>query len=375
MKNKNFEISDNRELRQKAEEITTEKKKKQLEKLKTMSPEEICQIFHELQVHQIELKIQNEELRLAQSELEAARTRYYDLYDLAPVGYCTLSRKGLILKANLAASNLLGKGRGELNKQPLSRFIFPEDQDIYYFFRKQLFETEQPQECEVRMLGPDEIPFWVWLHATITQDNEGNTISRIVLIDINDRKQAEKDLKQREQRQKLAFDIASDFLNESLNNMENTMDNILSKIGEELEADRSYIFERSDSDQSISCTHTWCASNVKYQINNNQNHPVEVPSWIYKQILNHKPVSITNVNDLPVEASNDRKELKRQSIQSLLWTPMVIGEKVLGFIGVDFIRAEREWNDNDILTLKLIATIVASTIKRNRKGTEPSHLS
>ena len=373
MRNEDYQNKENKGLRKKAKKILAKKEKKQLEEWQAMSPEEIRQIFHELQVHQIELEIQNEELRLTQSELEAIKARYYDLYDLAPVGYCTLSQKGLILKTNLAVSKLLGKERSELKNQAISRFILPEDQDTYYFFRKQLFETGQPQECELRMLGPDETSFWVGLHASIAKDSKGNTLSRIVLIDINDRKQAETDLKQREQRQKLAVEIASDFLNESLNKMEKTMDNILPEIGKELEADRSYIFEISENDQKMSCTHDWCAGSVSNQIDNNQDQPVEVPPWIYKQLSNHTPVLITNISELPEKASEDRKELKRRSIQSLLWIPMVIEEDIWGVIGVDCIRTEREWNDNDILTLKLIASIFASAIKRSRTEKELIH--
>ncbi len=102
-------------------------------------------------MHQIELEMQNEELRRPQAELDAARARYFDLYDLAPVGYCTLSEKGLILEANLTAATLLGVARGALVKQPISRFILKEDQDIYYLHRKQLFETGEPQTCELRI--------------------------------------------------------------------------------------------------------------------------------------------------------------------------------------------------------------------------------
>ena len=107
----------------------------------TLSPEEARQTLHELRVHQIELEMQNEDLRRTQGELEASRVRYFDLYDLAPVGYCTLSEQGLILEANLTAATLLGVAQDVLVTQPITRFILKEDQGIYYRLRKQLFEA------------------------------------------------------------------------------------------------------------------------------------------------------------------------------------------------------------------------------------------
>ena len=129
----------------------------------TPSPEEAGHLLHELQVHQIELEMQNEELRRAQGELEASRARYFDLYDLAPVGYFTISEQGLVLEANLTGAGLLGVGRSALVKQPLTRFILPEDQDIYYRHRKQLFETGAPQVYDLRVLRADAAPFWARL--------------------------------------------------------------------------------------------------------------------------------------------------------------------------------------------------------------------
>ena len=137
MKNQDNRPKDAAGLRRKAEALLREKTAQTPEDLAVLSSGETQRTLHELRVHQIELEIQNEELREAQAELEASRECYFDLYDLAPVGYCTLSEKGLILEANLTAATLLGVARGTLVKQPITRFILKEDQDVYYLHRKQ----------------------------------------------------------------------------------------------------------------------------------------------------------------------------------------------------------------------------------------------
>ena len=155
----------------------------------TLSLDQVGRMLHELRVHQIELEMQNEELRVSQQELEASRTRYFDLYDLAPVGYFTLSGVGLILEANLTAATLLGVARSALVKQPLSRFIFREDQDVYYRYRKDL-ASGQPQACELHMLKDGGAVFWARLEATNAQDEEGALLSRVV---ISEQKRAEEE--------------------------------------------------------------------------------------------------------------------------------------------------------------------------------------
>ena len=174
-----------------AEELARTTAQQSLESLEALSPELMQKMLHELRVHQIELEMQNEELRQAQIELDASRARYFDLYDLAPVGYCTVSEPGLILQANLNAAALLGVARGVLIKQPISRFIARDDQDIYYQFRKQFFETGEPQWCDLRMVKLDGSSFWTQLAATTAQDDDGMPVLRIVMNDISDRKRVE----------------------------------------------------------------------------------------------------------------------------------------------------------------------------------------
>lgn len=158
----------------------------------TISPNE-AKILHELQVHQIELEMQNEELRHRQEELETSRSQYFDLYDLAPVGYLTISEQGLILKANLTAATLLDTTRDNLIKQPLTRFFLPEDQLLYSLHRRQLLETGTRQSIEILVrYATDHPPFWALLQMTLAQNGE----SWMTLSDITDRKRAEESLRQ-----------------------------------------------------------------------------------------------------------------------------------------------------------------------------------
>ena len=110
-------------LRQQADAILQAKRELSVECIKALSAEALQEVFHELYVHQAELELQNEELRQTQIALDAAKTRYFELYDLAPVGYLTLSKKGLITQANFAAATMLGLPRRALVKKPFSNFI------------------------------------------------------------------------------------------------------------------------------------------------------------------------------------------------------------------------------------------------------------
>ena len=158
----------------------------------SLSADESRRLLHELQVHQIELEMQNDELRKAQEELEGSRVKYFDLYDMAPVGYFTVSEKGSILEANLRAAQLLGVEGNRLVKQPLTRYIVPEDQDVYYLHRKRLLETGARQVCELRMRRQDGSPFWARLETGAARDGEnGPTVSRTTVSDITENKRTE----------------------------------------------------------------------------------------------------------------------------------------------------------------------------------------
>lgn len=181
-------------LRLQAERIACENMDESREDLEKMLPEEIGRILHELRVHQIELEMQNEELRQTQIELDAQRERYFDLYDLAPVGYCTLSEAGLILEANLTAAVLLGVSRNNLVGQLMSKFVHKEDQNNYYLYRKKKFKSDENFSFELRLLRENNPPFWAHLVTIAAKNSDNISVVRLVMSDITEKKLYENEL-------------------------------------------------------------------------------------------------------------------------------------------------------------------------------------
>ncbi len=178
------------ELRRLAEE-TLKKKSDDYYKLSGKSPEDIASLIHELQVHQIELEMQNEELHRIQEELQNTCDKYSHLYDFAPVGYLTISEKGMILEANLTCAEMLGIERQMLLGMPFSRFIKKDDQDIFYLNRVKLIETESKQIFELRIIKKDGKQFYAQLESIATHIADNNQIHfRTAISDISERREA-----------------------------------------------------------------------------------------------------------------------------------------------------------------------------------------
>lgn len=158
---------------------------------------DVQQLVHELQVHQVELAMQNEELRRTQVELEAARDRYVKLYDEAPTGYLTLDPKGIILEANLPACTLLGINRKDLRGKPLAQCLAVNDQAAFRRHMHELFRTGIRQVCDVDLARQEDHPVSVQFESVAVQDEAGPP-ARILtaVLDITKRRRIEKALQQ-----------------------------------------------------------------------------------------------------------------------------------------------------------------------------------
>jgi diguanylate cyclase (GGDEF)-like protein/PAS domain S-box-containing protein len=165
-----------------------------IEKPSSQEPRDLLQ---ELQIHHVELEMQNEQLRQTQVELETALTKYTDLYDFAPVAYLTLDDRGRILEANLTATRLLGIERSRLVQQPLAPFIQPEDKQKFWAYLVAVIQGQEAPPLELRLQGEGGAKVTVQLDSLLMPDAAGHPQVRASLIDVTPRWLAHQDLAQR----------------------------------------------------------------------------------------------------------------------------------------------------------------------------------
>jgi PAS domain S-box-containing protein len=163
--------------------------------MEKMPVEEVRKLVEELQIHQVELEMQNEELRSVQWELEQSRKKYSDLYDFAPVGYLTLSEEGRIVEANLTAAKQLGIERSILIGKPFNLYAAENYREELHLHLRKVFNTKQPHTCEIKLNGGGRLNFYVQLDSTYLLDSEGENLIRTTMAEISDRKKAEEKLK------------------------------------------------------------------------------------------------------------------------------------------------------------------------------------
>ena len=211
--------------------------------------EDTSKLIHELQVHQIELEMQNEEIMQARTEIEVSLEKYSDLYDFAPVGYFTLTDEGIIREVNLTGTALLGEDRSRLINRRFGLFISDETNSIFHSFLRKVFGDTTRETCEVVLKNNS-----INIHIEGTAMEAGKNIGRLCLVvaqDITKRIRAEEALHKKTEEIDCFFDVALDLLciaepNGSFRLLNPAWERILGFTREELMAERFFEFIHPD---------------------------------------------------------------------------------------------------------------------------------
>lgn len=176
--------------------------------VENLSKDEIKKIIFELQTHQIELELQNEELRQIEIDLQTSNQNYSNLYNFAPVGYITVNQKGIILESNLTFVKILGRERSRIIHQPFSTYIVNTDQDIYSRLCHECIETNELQSCELKLFTGHGI-CWVLIESTVVEFTPCKEIQlHQTIIDITKQKKLDLELQKSQKLLDLSFEYA-----------------------------------------------------------------------------------------------------------------------------------------------------------------------
>ncbi|NCD32407.1 MAG: PAS domain S-box protein [Spartobacteria bacterium] len=181
--------------------------------------------------------------------------------------------------------------------------------------------------------------------------------------DVTDRKRYEAELHYHAQIDSTIAMIATAFINLKADTAQQIINYSLADVGELLDVDRVYIFHYTDDLSACSNTYEWCAEGVVPQIEKLQNVPSSVLPWWAGQMQDFRRIILPDINALPPEAAAERELLQSQDIQSLLVVPMMWAGRLDGFMGFDSVRHKKDWQEDDINSLELLASIITNAVK------------
>jgi PAS domain S-box-containing protein len=316
----------------------------------------------ELEIHQVELEIQNEQLFAAHAETEAGLERYSDLYDFAPVGYFNLDAGGIIRLANLTGAKLVNRERSRLVGQHFDRVIAEPDRPAFQNFFRQVFAPQAGQSCEVRLLGKKESLQTMRLEATLSPEGRE---CRMVMWDITERRRTEQALRASEEHFRFLNDISE--ATRLLADPAQIMAVMTRMLGTHLRASRCAYADVSPDGEQFTILHDYtdgCASTVgDYQLSLFGARAVATLRSGQTLIIRHVAAEL-----LPDDGADTFNAI---GIQAIITCPLV-KEGVLRAMMAVHQTTPRDWQPGEIAIVQDVVERCWATIER-RTAEEKIH--
>lgn len=316
---------------------------------------------HDLTVKETQKRIQVEQ------QLQKREKDFLEVINtIDDVFYAFDARKNRFVFLSPTFETMFGLDRDTVYADPsvFDRYTSTRDNDRTYTFTQDICST-QNSDREFTFSGSRGRKLSIWSKHKNIYDPQGR-VERIVgtLRDISEKNRIMSQLEYRLVFEDLILDISSLFINLKAKNIDENINKTLQRIGQFVEADRSYIFFIHSNNKLMSNTYEWCADGVRPEIDNLQNLPVDTFPWWISKMQNFETINLYDINTLGEEAASARELLQSQSIKSLAVIPMILRNQLQGFIGFDFVRQHTHFSEDSIKMLRFVGQIVINAYDR-----------
>jgi len=290
---------------------------------------------------------------------------YRTIFENTGTATLIVSKDHIILKINSMFEAVLGYSKADLEGKHLTSFVTAESADL--MMKNHLLRQQDPasalQNYEIEVYNRDGNIRTLICSVSIVPDSQDSIVS---LRDVTEQRQAEKALRHHAEAQELLLKISKEFTNIIDFDMDEKINGALQLLGEFEGDDRCYVFQFSADETTVTNTHEWCAAGIPPAINRNANVPVENIPWHMDKLRRLEILSVSCIDDLPIDARAEREIFLSQAIQSLLVVPMVRDDTLIGFLGLDSVKKTKTWSEESINTIKLAAQIFANALRRKQ---------
>jgi PAS domain S-box-containing protein len=299
--------------------------------------------------------------------LKKTQTRYDELAEQSRTFTWEVNELGVYTYVSALAEKILGYSPEEMiGKMHFCECCLSEERDSFKSSGFEMMHNKKPIiNLEKQQVAKDHQVIWLLANGIPIFDKQGHIKGYSgTAADITERKKIQEEIKYKVTFQKIIADLSKDSINTSMENIDDTINKMLKVIGEFFRADRSYLYLYSADKGYYRNTHEWCEKGISPVMKQMQYVIADGYPWWREQLERNKPFFCFDIDNLPLEASKEKEEFKRQHIQSLLCIPILIAENSLYFLGVDFTQQKKYFSEEAIDFLVILSNLLGDRLRK-----------
>ncbi len=345
-------------------------------KEKEITKKQLRSELHSLQERVVGLEKVKVGHQRTQQALHESMELYQTLVEISPDAITLTDLQGKIIMVNQETVKLHGfDDMQEMIGKNAFELIVPEDRKRAQENLKKTLTEGSVRAVEYRLLKKDRTVFYADISASLINSAAGEPRLFIgVTRDISKRLRLEEEIEDRIEFRRLITNLLAKFIDLKTDEIEKGINSALIAIGEFAKVDRNYIFLLYDKGKKMHNAYEWCAPGIAPQLTRLQGLTVDDYLWVMQKIKRFETVYIPRVDDLPLRAELLKKELQAEKIKSLIMVPMSCAGKIIGFLGFDSVRREKQWLEDEITLLRISGEMFASVLERRRMDEDIQNL-